>query len=673
MYQTDGEALGRLRAWFGGWPPLVLTAAAVAAAALLRVVLDRIWADQFLFLPFFPAVLLCAMVAGWRYGALATAASALVAVLETPRAVDAAFATGIAFFVFANAVMIMLAESERRARARAEAAAADASERERRFTVMADSVPLMIWVHDAAGRIQFVNRRWEEFFGVTQERARRDGWQILVHDDDRIAYETSFLTCVRLKAPFRARARVRRADGEWRWIESHGVPRLGARGELLAFAGTSLDVTERNELEAEREQLLESERAARTEAELATRAKDEFLATLSHELRTPLSVIVLWSRILARKYGTAGDDLKKGLALIIDNGMALSQLIGDLLDMSRIVSGRVTLDMRPVDAAELVTQAVASHRPAADARRITLTLDVGPQPKIVLGDPTRLQQVLWNLLSNALKFTRENGHIWVTARRRGTQLAISVRDDGEGIAPEFLSEIFSRFKQADSTTARRHGGLGLGLAIVKQLTELQGGEVRAESNGPGTGATFTVTMPLHESSFASVDTESTGTWRRLDPDRLLNARLEGLRVLAVEDQAEMLESLRQMLEDQGARVTTVASGLDALDALRAHPQDYDAMVSDIGMPSMDGYELIRRVRNDLGLGPERLLAVALTAYTRDEDRTRALQSGFQAHLAKPYQIGQLVAILHQLQAAQARHAGEDAPREQAGASVALQR
>jgi PAS domain S-box-containing protein len=667
---NDRDPFGRVRAWFAHWPPALLAVAALSVAAVARAALDEVWSDQFVFLPFFPAILLCAMVAGWRYGAIATVVAVVLAVLQTSRPIDGAFATGIALFVLANAIMVLLAESARVARARAEAAAEEAQERERRFTVMADSVPLMIWVHDAAGRMQFVNERWEEFFGVTQEQACRDGWQVLVHEEERAAYEQQFLDCVRDKSSFRARARVRRADGAWRWVESYGVPRLGADGELLAFAGTSYDVTERCALEAEREQLLESERAARTEAELATRAKDEFLATLSHELRTPLSVIVLWSRILARKYGSAGDDLKKGLALIIDNGMALSQLIGDLLDMSRIVAGRVTLDMRPLDAAEIVTQAVASHRPAAEARRISLALDVGPNPKIVLGDPTRLQQVLWNLLSNALKFTHENGHIQVTARRRGTQLEISVRDDGEGIAPEFLSHIFSRFKQADSTTARRHGGLGLGLAIVKQLVELQGGDVRAASDGPGRGSTFTVTLPLHESAFATVDTESTGTWRRLDPDRLLESTVEGLRVLAVEDQAEMLESLRHMLEDQGVKVTTAASGLEALDALRDPAHPFDAMVSDIGMPGMDGYELIRRVRTELGLGPDRLIAVALTAYARDEDRARALQSGFQAHLAKPYQIGQLVAILHQLRTTQRAGRTEGPPREHAGTSLA---
>jgi PAS domain S-box-containing protein len=667
VYHVDDDPFRPLRTWFRHWPPLLLTFAAVALATLVRVGLDSAWPDRFPFLPYFPAVLLCAMVAGWRYGALATVVSALLSVVLTERGVDLAAVTGVALFVAANGITVMLAESARRARAGAEAAAADALERERRFTAMADSVPLIIWVHDAGGRILFVNKAWEQFFGVTQEQARRDGWQVLVHDEDRAAYEGNFLECVRERKPFHAEARVRRADGAWRWIESHGVPRIGAHDELAGFAGSSLDVTERHLLEEEREELLESERAARTEAELATRAKDEFLATLSHELRTPLSVIVLWSRILARKYGGTSEELRKGLALIIDNGMALSQLIGDLLDMSRIVSGRVTLDMRPIDAAEIVTQAIASHRPAADARRITLALEVGPQPKIILGDATRLQQILWNLLSNALKFTPENGHIWVTARRRGKDLEIAVRDDGEGIAPEFLSQIFSRFRQADSTTARRHGGLGLGLAIVKQLVELQGGEIEATSDGPGHGSTFTVTLPLHESVFATPDAESSGGWRRLDPDRLLSARLEGLRVLAVEDQAEMLESLRQMLEEQGARVTAATSALEALEALRAHPDDFDAMVSDIGMPIMDGYELIRRVRNELGLGTDRLLAIALTAYARDTDRARALQSGFQAHLSKPYQVGQIVAILNQLRAAQ-RAEGAEVLR-QSGATV----
>jgi CheY-like chemotaxis protein len=336
--------------------------------------------------------------------------------------------------------------------------------------------------------------------------------------------------------------------------------------------------------------------------------------------------------------------------------------------MSRIVAGRVTLDLRPLDATELVTQAVTSHRPAVEGKHITLSCDIGPDAKVVLGDPTRLQQVLWNLLANAVKFTPEYGHIWVAARKRGEELEITVRDDGEGIAPEFLSQIFTRFRQADSTSARRHGGLGLGLAIVRQLVELHGGTVRASSRGVGFGSTFTVTLPAHASAVAP-DIDSSGTWRRLDPDRMLATRIDGLRVLAVEDQVDMLDSLRQMLEDHGATVTPVASGAAAFALLRTNPGAFDALVSDIGMPQMDGYDLIRRVRADLALGSHRLPAVAVTAYARDVDRARALDAGFQAHVTKPYQAGQLVTILNQLRST-ATAATPVRVRDEQGASVA---
>ncbi len=660
-----------LRTWFAHWPPVLLTMVAVGCATLMRVLLDRVWPDEFRFLPFHAAIAVCAVVAGWRYATLATLLSVVLIVPLTGGPIDLAIGTGLAMFLLLNAIIVAFVNAGRRARFRAEAAAAQARERERRFSVMADNLPLLVWVHDVDGRLLFVNKAWEQFTGLSLAEARRGAWGDLLLDEDRAAHTAAFLDCLRRKQPFVAKVRVRRADGSWRILQTHGVPRLGEHGELLAYAGTSYDITEQEALEAERKVLLESERAARTDAELATRAKDEFLATLSHELRTPLSVIVLWSRILARKYESTGEDLGKGLALIIDNGMALSQLIGDLLDMSRIVSGRVTLDMHPIDAAELVAQAVASHRPAADARHVTVSLDVGPQPKFVLADPTRLQQVLWNLLANALKFTPPNGHVRVTARHSGENLEITVSDDGEGIAPEFLTQVFSRFKQADGTSARRHGGLGLGLAIVKQLVELQGGTVTATSEGLGKGATFTVTLPLHESALASVGTRSTGTWRRLDPDRLLNQRLDGLRILAVEDQVDMLESLRTVLGEHGAEVTPLTSGAAACELLRERAECFDVLMSDLGMPGMDGYDLIRRVRSELGLGPERLFAVALTAYARDEDRSRALQAGFQAHVAKPWHAGQLIAVLNQrLEASRARGLAGEARRE-TGATLAI--
>jgi PAS domain S-box-containing protein len=653
--------------WMQRLKPFLIVVAAVGLAALLHLPLDAVWSGRFPFMAFFPAILVATILCGWRYGALAALLAALAVYLRREAGADLLFITSIGIFLAANAVIIWLAESARRARTRAEAQAAAASESEHRFNVMADSVPLMIWVHDASGRPLFVNRRWEEFFGVSQEAVRRQGWQALVHPDDRDAYEAAFVEAMRGKKAFHAMARVRRSDGQWRWVESHGVPRFGADGELLTFAGTSHDVTERREFEAEREMLLESERVARTEAENATRAKDEFLATLSHELRTPLSVIVLWSRILARKYGAGEEDLRKGLALIIDNGMALSKLIGDLLDMSRIVSGRVTLDARALDIVDLLGQAVTSHRPAAEARRLHVELDVGTEALIVHGDPTRLQQVFWNLLANAVKFAREEGHIRVAVRRNGRNVELSVSDDGEGIDPDFLPQVFSRFRQADNTTARRHGGLGLGLAIVKQLVELHGGQVRADSRGRGRGATFVVTLPLQEQKFEH-DINSSGAWRVLDPDRVSPQRLEGTRILAVEDQPDMLESLRHMLEERGACVTAVGSGEAALELLRAGAAKFDFMASDIGMPGMDGYDLIRRVRGELGLGADRLGAIAITAYARDEDRTRALLAGYQAHLVKPYQVGQLVEIIGELLARQKTAAG---PPGRAGARTSV--
>jgi PAS domain S-box-containing protein len=637
----------RLRSGLSRWPPLLLLAASLGAAVALRFLLDPVWGTQYPFLVFFPAILVCAVAHGWRYGALATLGAVAAAIVIEPTPLDGTLLSALVVFAGSNAFMIALAESARRAQARAERDAALAHESQQRFEVMANSVPLMIWVHDAAGDIEFVNRGWERFFGIKQDEASRGDWKALVHPDDAARYAATFATAMARRQPFHATARVRRADGAWCWVESVGMPRLGPRGKLLSYVGTSQDVTERTTLEREREMLLESERAARTEAENATRAKDEFLATLSHELRTPLSVILLWSRILVRKYGAGNDDLKKGLALIADNGTALSRLIADLLDMSRIVSGRVLLDTKPLDVVDLVTQAVASHRPAADSKRITVSVDLEPDIAIVLGDGTRLQQVLWNLLGNAIKFTPERGHIWVTASKDREHVCIEVRDDGAGISPEFLPQVFNRFKQADSSSTRRYGGLGLGLAIVKQLVDLHGGSITAHSDGEGRGATFRLQLPIHASSM-NMDIDSSGTWRRLDPEVDFNNRLEGLRLLAVEDQPDMLESLRRMLEDNGATVVPVATGQLALALLRERPQDFDVLVSDIGMPQMDGYELIRKVRGELGLNGARMPAVAITAYAREEDRTRALRAGFQAHLVKPYQASQLIKILHGL-------------------------
>jgi signal transduction histidine kinase len=422
--------------------------------------------------------------------------------------------------------------------------------------------------------------------------------------------------------------------------------------ELLARVGAMLERSATTEqLAQEREQLLGAERAARAEAESAIRAKDEFLATLSHELRTPLSNIVSWAGVLQRKY-TAGDDqMKRALTVIVDNAMAQSQIIADLVDMSRIVAGKVALELKPVDLAELAALTVNAQRPTAELKNIALALELEQEgAAVVLADATRLQQVMWNLISNALKFTPPGGRVRVRMRANGSrEIELEVRDTGEGISPEMLPYVFDRFRQADSSASRRHGGLGLGLAIVKQLVGLHGGEVSASSAGAGQGASFTVRLPAYRADVRSPLALGQPSSVLETPE---GRQLAGLRVLAVEDQRDMLEFLQRMLEEQGAEVLTAVSGPAALEMLQTTTPPIDVLVCDIGMPRMDGYQLLHAVRTQLQLAPDVLPAVAVTAYAREQDRERTLAAGFQAHVAKPYQVAQLVAVLRGLRQAE---------------------
>jgi PAS domain S-box-containing protein len=440
-------------------------------------------------------------------------------------------------------------------------------------------------------------------------------------------------------------AQYEAAYGERKFLIS--LFRIGAE----TIIGSGLDITARVQAEEnlralsrEREQILEAERAARMEAEIAIRAKDEFLAMLSHELRTPLSNVVSWARVLQRKYAAGDEDLRKGLGIIVDNAMTQSQLMSDLLDMSRIVAGKVILETRPIDLAELASISVQSHEAAADAKGLSIQLRQEVDVAMVLGDAARLQQVLWNLLSNAIKFTpaRTAGPIEVALGRAGEHYEVSVSDPGEGIDPQFLPHLFKPFRQADSSIARRHGGLGLGLAVVKQLVEIHGGQVSVTSQGPGTGARFTVRLPIYEgdarSSLATSAEESDAS-----------QPLKGYRILAVEDQPAMLEYVRQVLEDHGADVVAVDSGKAAMDLLRqTGARHVHALVSDLGLPELDGYRLIRAIRTELNLSESDLPAVAVTAFAREEDRTRSHLHGYQAHLVKPYHAGQLVSTLRNL-------------------------
>ncbi|MGZ5121819.1 MAG: ATP-binding protein [Burkholderiales bacterium] len=393
----------------------------------------------------------------------------------------------------------------------------------------------------------------------------------------------------------------------------------------------------------ERRQLLESERSARTEAERASAMKDEFLATLSHELRTPLSAILGWSQVLRlRTMGEA--ELRQGLETIERNARVQTQLIEDLLDMSRITSGKLRLDIQQVAPAKFIEAAAETVRPAAEAKSIRVETVLDPAAGPISGDPGRLQQVVWNLLSNAIKFTSRSGRVQVVLQRVNSHIEISVADTGIGIRSEFIPHVFDRFRQADASTTRTFGGLGLGLSIVKRLVELHGGTVRAKSEGEGHGTTFTVLLPL-SAIRTNADAQdrihpTTASALAFDFHR---SDLSGIKVLVVDDEPDARDLIQRVLAECHAQVLTAGSAAEALALVKAEKPH--VLVSDIGMPDVDGYELLRRVR---ALGPTRggnVPAVALTAFARSEDRTRALHAGFLVHVSKPVEPSELVATV----------------------------
>ena len=414
---------------------------------------------------------------------------------------------------------------------------------------------------------------------------------------------------------------------------------------VAAQASTAIDnarlYDEVKRVASERELLVEAERAARADLERAGRMKDEFLATLSHELRTPLTAILGWAKVLQRKSDDA-PTLAQGIDTIARNARAQAQLIDDLLDMSRIIFGKVRLDVRPTDLACVVEAAVETVRPALQTKGIQLWQSLDPVAGPIDGDPHRLQQVVLNLLSNAVKFTPKGGAINVVLARANSQLRIAIKDSGVGINPEVLPHVFDRFRQADSSITRRYGGLGLGLSIVKQLVELHAGTVRAESAGEGLGATFIVTLPMAPAGIgggrAADATAPAAASLALD-----EVDLSGVKVLVIDDEPDARELVGQMLIQAKAEVMMAGSAGEAMRVLEACRPD--VMVSDIGMPGEDGYQFIREVRRLApakgGLTP----AIALTAYARSEDRTRAMRAGFQVHVSKPVEPPELVAAV----------------------------
>jgi len=405
------------------------------------------------------------------------------------------------------------------------------------------------------------------------------------------------------------------------------------------------DISDRKREEEERRLLLESAKAARAEADKANSIKDEFLTTVSHELRTPLTSILGWSDLL-----TTGNldeqSSKRALETIARNARAQRRLIDDLLDLSRIMTGKLRLDVRRVELAQLVEAVVEGVRPAADFRNIHLQVSLDPGVSPMSGDPDRLQQVIWNLLSNAIQFTPKGGRVQVRLERSHSHVEITIADTGEGIEPELLPHVFDRFRQSDSSNARRHGGLGLGLAIVRELVELHGGTVSAASPGLARGTTFKVILPVSGVHYELGDFEKTQPIIGANTPTDQQPSLKGLRVLVVDDDTDARELVATVLTRRGAEVVSVESGGAALDEIRRQP--FDVLIADIGMPMMDGYALIEKVRQLPAERGGRIPAAALTAYAGDEARLRILSAGFQIHLQKPVEPAELTIVVARL-------------------------
>jgi len=406
---------------------------------------------------------------------------------------------------------------------------------------------------------------------------------------------------------------------------------FGPGGELTGYLKLTQDVTHRKRADAERSQTLRHAQAARADAERASQAMGEFLATISHELRTPLSAILGWAHLLERGLPNP-QTVQQAMAAITRNARIQVKLIEDLLDMSRIESGQMRLDMQAVDLAGVVAGAVEAVMPSAEPKRISIRTLLDPRAGPVLGDPARLQQIVWNLLMNAVKFSPPDSAVSVSVRRKSDQVEIVVADEGQGMSADFVGRAFDRFQQQDASSTRRHGGLGIGLAIVRQLAQLHGGSVRAESAGPGQGSTFTVALPAHD-AFPSVHETMPGVLPAGPDTAADRGRLEGFDVLLVDDEPDGREMAAYALRAAGAVVMELDNAVDAFARYREHRPS--AIVCDIGMPVHDGYEFIRWVRDADHREGRRTPAAALTAYARPNERQQALDAGYQMHLVKP--------------------------------------
>jgi PAS domain S-box-containing protein len=479
---------------------------------------------------------------------------------------------------------------------------------EARFRTMADGSPVMIWAMDRYGAIEFVNKAFREFFGVTSEHVRQDGWRGLLHPDDAPAYTSAYEDAVAKRAQFRAQTRVRNVSGDWRWIETYATPRIGPLGQFLGYVGVSPDVTA----------LVEAQDALRE----ADRRKDQFLATLAHELRNPLAPIRVAAEMLALP--TLDDEHLSWSQQVIQRQVEhMARLLDDLLDVARITRGKLRLQKQAVDLGIVVETAVEAARPLIEARAHDLTVDLPPQLPTLHADPVRLAQVLSNLLFNAAKYTDSPGRIALAARVEGFVVRISVKDNGIGLSPVALTHIFEMFSQGHENRGRAEGGLGIGLALVKGLVDLHQGTVEAFSDGPGRGSEFVVTLPCH----APGATQPGAAPAAPEPRGATIPR----KILVADDNQDAANTLAMLMRLAGHEVCTAHSGKAALTlASQFHPE---VALLDIGMPDLDGYEVAKRIREtDWG---RNVRLIALTGWGQEDDKRRARAAGFDYHLTKP--------------------------------------
>ncbi|MDZ8096240.1 MAG: response regulator [Nostoc sp. DedQUE05] len=562
---------------------------------------------------------------------------------------------------------------------------------EERFRSLSTCSPVGIFETDTEGDCKYTNPRYQIICGLKAAESLEKRWLESVHPEDRERAIASWSAYICEGREYSEEFRFQAAHGNIRWVQVRSSPMLSSQGDLLGYVGTLEDITERKQAEEVRAQVIR-EQTARQEAEAANRMKDEFLAVLSHELRTPLTSMLGWSKILRTKK-LDEKATSRALEAIERNAISQMQLIEDILDVSRIIRGQLRLNVSAVNLISVMEAALEAVRPLAEPKEIQLNTLLDTSIGSVYGDPARLQQIVWNLLTNAIKFTPKGGRVEVRLSKhfgfsisdfgvgatsttistsqsnnlrfesdsenldsantdesnnlkskiqnlKSQYAQIEVIDTGVGISSEFLPKVFERFRQADSTTTRSHNGLGLGLAIVRHLVELHKGAIFAESLGTGQGATFTVRLPLLQDNKGSrVSREATGEIS----SPVASTPLAGLKVLVVDDEADTRNFLSFMFEEYGAFASAVASVDEALVVVeQAKP---DILISDIGMSEQDGYTLIRKLRS---LEPEkggRIPAIALTAYTREEDRLKALKAGFQQHLSKPIDPNKLISAV----------------------------